>query len=69
MEPHPFFCFALKQNTKIFKYYILLILLLSSCEKSDYKNKTVMQTGKNWPVYGGNKKGNRYSTLTKINKK
>jgi quinoprotein glucose dehydrogenase len=31
------------------------------------KPESAMDTGKNWPVYGGNKAGNRYSPLDQIN--
>lgn len=43
------------------KYLIFGILVLVGC------SITTMQTGKDWPVYGGNKAGNRYSPLTQIN--
>lgn len=43
------------------QYLILGILVLAGCSIA------TMQTGKDWPVYGGNKAGNRYSPLTQIN--
>jgi quinoprotein glucose dehydrogenase len=33
-----------------------------------YNGPAVMETGRDYPVYGGNKKGNRWSPLTQINK-
>lgn len=39
-----------------------LILFLVSC-----KHTVAPQPGKDWPTYGGNKAGNRYSTLDQIN--
>lgn len=41
------------------------LVVLLSCKNQDTKNN--MQTGKDYPVYGGNKAGNRYSPLTQIN--
>src|SRR5690554_1272335 len=47
---------------------VLLILtvgiFLSSCSNPSQS----LQTGKDWPTYGGNKAGNRYSPLDQINK-
>lgn len=43
-----------------------MLLLLSSCINFD-PNAISMQTGKDYPVYGGNKAGNRYSPLDQIN--
>ena len=50
----------------VFKNCISLFLLLSSCTNSD-QNTIPMQIGKDYPVYGGNKAGNRYSPLDQIN--
>ena len=44
-------------------------LLLGSCANpNNDKTSVSMQTGNNWPVYEGNKAGNRYSPLTQINR-
>lgn len=43
--------------------YTIGILLMISCTNTE----TSMQTGKDYPVYGGNKAGNRYSPLDQIN--
>ena len=47
------------------RIFIILIGVLSlvGCKHSE----TSMQTGKDYPVYGGNKAGNRYSPLDQIN--
>src|SRR4051812_22255544 len=43
-------------------------LLFSGCKNHDVnKGPVSMQTGKDYPVYGGNKAGNRYSPLTQVN--
>ena len=42
---------------------IIGVLSLVGCKHSE----TSMQTGKDYPVYGGNKAGNRYSPLDQIN--
>ena len=51
-------------ENKLTLWVLGLLLLIASC-----KNGTddVMQTGKNYPAYGGNKAGNRYSPLQQIN--
>lgn len=41
----------------------LALLLLMSCKDSG----TTLEAGKDWPAYGGNKAGNRYSPLDQIN--
>jgi quinoprotein glucose dehydrogenase len=41
------------------------LLLLGSCKNRN--ENELMQTGVNYPVYGGNKSGNRYSPLNQIN--
>ncbi len=43
--------------------YIAGFLLVAGCRNSE----TSMETGKDYPVYGGNKAGNRYSPLRQIN--
>ncbi len=43
--------------------YIAGFLLVTGCGNSE----TSMETGKDYPVYGGNKAGNRYSPLDQIN--
>lgn len=47
----------------------LLVLLLSAALFRYYKQGKAYsyETGSDWPVYGGNKAGNRYSPLTQIN--
>jgi quinoprotein glucose dehydrogenase len=40
---------------------IILLFLISGCDKKDN------QAGKDWPIYGGNSKANRFSTLRQIN--
>ncbi len=42
--------------------YIIALLLVVSCRDSE----TTMQAGADWPAYGGNKAGNRYSPLNQI---
>lgn len=42
---------------------LIICLLLALTSPSEDKN----QTGANWPVYGGNNAGNRYSPLSQIN--
>ncbi len=46
-----------------FAHLILVLLLMISCKNSE----TSMQPGEDYPVYGGNKAGNRYSPLDQIN--
>jgi quinoprotein glucose dehydrogenase len=43
------------------------LLALSCSHRADQPVGT-RETGKNWPVYGGNPAGNRYSPLTQINR-
>src|SRR4051812_41540989 len=43
-------------------------LVFVGCKNADVnKGVVIMETGKDYPVYGGNKAGNRYSPLTQIN--
>ena len=41
-------------------WLVLYLLLIAGCKDS------ALQPGKDWPVYGGNKNGNRYSPLQQI---
>ncbi len=45
-----------------------LAFLPISCNTSSNENNTAIYPGKEWPAYGGNMAGNRYSTLKQINK-
>ena len=48
--------------------FALGLFLLVSCKSNDKKKEeSTMEAGNNWPSYGGNKAGNRYSPLTQIN--
>ena len=52
------------------KQWLVCILagsMCSACINNGTKENAVPETGKDWPVYGGNKAGNRYSSLTAIN--
>jgi len=54
------------------KYAILMLLtgilfLLNNCTNSNEERND--QVGLNWPVYGGNNAGNRYSPLNQVNTK
>jgi quinoprotein glucose dehydrogenase len=53
---------------KIVWPFVLTFCLLGSCKLSDResKNKQV-RNSVDWPIYGGNKAGNRYSHLNQIN--
>lgn len=47
---------------------IAVCLLSASCTSDDAAESEVLtKPGRDWPVYGGNKAGNRYSPLTAIN--
>ncbi len=48
-------------------HIIFGLSLLAGCKNAGDKSDTFFQTGKNWPAYGGNKAGNRYSPLSQIN--
>lgn len=55
------------------KYFKFLLFIFSgvliSCSFLNSKQEdAISETGNNWPVYGGNKLGNRYSPLDQINK-
>ena len=50
------------------RLFPLALLLFTSCSTADWSSGTsAMETGKNFPAYGGNKANNRYSPLTQIN--
>ncbi|WP_257657785.1 outer membrane protein assembly factor BamB family protein [Parapedobacter lycopersici] len=49
---------------KVFLYASFAVLSVSAC---DNPGSSLYQTGDNWPAYGGNKAGNRYSPLDQIN--
>ncbi|MEO6187830.1 MAG: PQQ-binding-like beta-propeller repeat protein [Ginsengibacter sp.] len=42
--------------------YVAALFLIASCSTPDVS----LVAGKDWPLYGGNKEGNRYSPLTQI---
>src|SRR6202000_2227802 len=42
---------------------ILMFLVLAACKHTEVP----IQIGKDWPMYGGNPLGNRYSRLNQIN--
>jgi quinoprotein glucose dehydrogenase len=50
-------------------FFLLLVLIISagtiSCNQD--KSKTESTPDKDWPIYGGNKAGNRYSDLDQVN--
>ena len=46
---------------------IVALLVLGGCSNPDLKNDHNMQTGADYPAYGGNKLNNRYSPLAQIN--
>ncbi len=48
-------------------YLVVGLLLFTSCKDRDADKSSVMQAGHNYPAYGGNKAGNRYSPLNQIN--
>lgn len=52
----------------IIVYMLLCILGLSGCSQDKDSSGHQMETGANWPIYGGNALGNRYSPLDQINK-
>ena len=44
------------------------LLIIVGCKNADLNTAPVsMETGKDYPAYGGNKANNRYSPLTQIN--
>lgn len=58
----------MKKISRIFKPVGIALLMLASC-KSFFaaRDGNDTKTGKDWPMYGGNSKGNRYSPLNQIN--
>jgi quinoprotein glucose dehydrogenase len=52
-----------------FKIMAAVLMLAISCVNSENKKDVAANSGENldWPAYGGNKAGNRYSPLTQIN--
>jgi quinoprotein glucose dehydrogenase len=51
-----------------FRLLIFALLLFSSCNRPNEKtNSSLMESGKDYPAYGGNKANNRYSPLAQIN--
>lgn len=52
-----------------FQLCILFFLFIQSCKPGENKQvaTNLSETGKDYPVYGGSKLGNRYSPLTQIN--
>lgn len=46
---------------------VFCLLILAGCKNGNGDRSNVMQTGKDYPAYGGNKAGNRYSPLNQIN--
>ena len=51
--------------------FIIGLSLIQGCivYNGARKNEYAFETGKDWPVYGGNKAGNRYSPLRQVNLK
>jgi quinoprotein glucose dehydrogenase len=45
----------------------MTLLVTAHCTNKKEDSEATSETGKNWPVYGGNKAGNRYSPLDQIN--
>ena len=53
---------------KELKLLIIGLIVFGSCKNADQNKATVsMETGKDYPAYGGNKANNRYSPLTQVN--
>ena len=49
------------------RFCTIACLIFASCSTTERDDATSMETGKDYPVYGGNKAGNRYSPLAQIN--
>jgi quinoprotein glucose dehydrogenase len=45
----------------------LSLVVIIGCTNSLKEDKSILQTGEDYPAYGGNKANNRYSPLTQIN--
>ena len=53
---------------KTLKFLIAGMIAFASCKNADQdKGPVSMETGKDYPAYGGNKANNRYSPLTQVN--
>ncbi len=52
---------------KKYVVFILGLLFFCSCKNDGNNAPTAMETGKDYPAYGGNNANNRYSPLTQIN--
>src|SRR3954465_6259441 len=52
---------------KQFRYLVIGLVLFGSCKNNDAERSEARPTGKDYPAYGGNKAGNRYSSLNQIN--
>ena len=54
---------------KALLFIAIVAVLLTSCGEAEVSDPHSMldETGENYPVYGGNRAGNRYSPLTQIN--
>lgn len=56
---------------KTIRGLLWLVILVTACKNSpseEYQESNFEETSENWPQYGGNMAGNRYSPLTQINK-
>src|SRR5690606_11512464 len=53
-----------KKMNRIAFLFLLIAACLTGCMEGE---SSKYETGKDWPVYGGNKAGNRYSPLDQIN--
>ncbi len=52
----------------IIRLFSIALVFFTSCSTNDWSaNNSSMETGKDYPAYGGNKANNRYSPLTQIN--
>jgi len=58
----------LNKKLKYAGIVLILVSLFSCGGPTTESNESIYKTGKNFPVYGGNKKGNRYSPLDQITK-
>ena len=50
-----------------YKLLSACLLFLAGCKNNTENVVTDLTAGKNWPAYGGNRAGNRYSPLSQIN--
>ncbi|MFY0650691.1 MAG: PQQ-binding-like beta-propeller repeat protein [Cyclobacteriaceae bacterium] len=58
---------TLNELKLIRKIVPIVFLLAISCKNNEQESVFTYETGNDWPVYGGNKAGNRYSPLDQIN--